>query len=318
MRATILKSAHILLFRLVYAVPVTFCTTLIIYGLIQLVPGDPAITLAGEFPRPEDIEQIRRLYNLDQPWLMQYLIWLQNALQGDLGISLSTGHPVREIVLNAFPTTLLVVTMALVLSIVIGVPIGIAAAQYPRSLPGVIARDISSLGVSIPNFWIAMLLVYGFSLHLGWFPATGAVALGESVPRAVWHAALPAIALSVGGMSEIARQLRGALLEILSSQFVRTLYAKGMPVRSIVWKHGLKNVSVNLLTVVGLQFNRLLGATVVVEAVFALPGIGSALATAAINKDFPIIQGTVLVVVLLVIGVNLIVDILCAAVDPRL
>lgn len=318
MNTILIKSRQILLLRLAYAVPVTLCATFVIYGLIQLVPGDPAITLAGEFPRPEDIERIRQLYKLDQPWVLQYLFWLEGAVQGDLGTSLNSGVPVSDIVLNAFPTTLLVVVMALTLSILIGVPLGVISAIRPGFPSGMIARDISSLGVSIPNFWVAMLLVYYFSLNLRWFPATGAVPLSESYERALWHAALPAIALSVGGMAEIARQLRSALVEMLNSQFVRTLYAKGLPIRSIVWKHGLKNVSVNLLTVVGLQFNRLLGATVIVEAVFALPGIGSALATAAINKDFPIIQGMVLVVVLLVISINLIVDILCSAFDPRL
>ena len=177
---------------------------------------------------------------------------------------------------------------------------------------------MSSLGVALPNFWLAMILVAVFALNLQWFPATGSQPLSKGVGAAISHAVLPAVAIAAGGIAEVTRQLRSALLEVLSSQYVRTLHAKGLSPLSILWKHGLKNVSVNLLTVLGLLVNRMLGATVVIEAVFAIPGMGSLVVAGAVSKDFPVVQGVVLTMVILVVVTNLVVDMLYSALDPRI
>ena len=303
--------------RLLQVVPVIVLATFVVFGLQQLVPGDIAVTLAGDNATDARIVEIRHLYGLDRPFLVQYGSWLWGALHGDLGRSILSGEVVLDSILRRFPTSLLIVGCALTLSLAIGVPLGILAATRPGSRVDAFVTSIASLGVALPNFWLAMLLVATFALNWNFFPATGASPLSAGVGKALLHAALPSIALAAGGIAEVARQLRSSLVEVLSSQYVRTLHAKGLSPTAILWKHGLKNVSVNLLTVIGLIFNRLLGATVVIEAVFAIPGIGSMVVHAAIHKDFPVIQGVVLALVMIVIALNLLIDVLYTVFDPR-
>jgi peptide/nickel transport system permease protein len=303
--------------RLLQIAPVIVLATFVVFGLLQLVPGDIAVTLAGENATDARIVQIRQTYGLDQPFLVQYGHWLWNAAHLDLSRSYLSNEPVLDQILHRFPTTLLIVAVALLISLIIGVPLGIVAATRPGSRLDTVVTSFASLGVALPNFWLAMILVATFALTWNIFPATGAVAFGKDPAKALLHAALPAFALAAGGIAEVARQLRSALIEILSSQYVRTLHAKGLSPTAILWKHGLKNVSVTLLTVVGLLINRLLGATVVVEAVFAIPGMGSLIVHAAIHKDFPVVQGVVLAMVVVVICMNLLIDMLYAILDPR-
>jgi len=304
--------------RLIQVAPVIVLATFIVFGLQQLVPGDIAVTLAGENATDTRIAEIRTLYALDRPFFAQYGHWLWGVLHGDLGKSLLSGEVVLDSILRRFPISLLIVGCALTLSLSIGIPLGILAATRPGSRVDAFVTSIASLGVALPNFWLAMLLVATFALNWTIFPATGAKPLSAGLGPALLHAALPSIALAAGAIAEIARQLRSSLVEVLSSQYVRTLHAKGLSPTSILWRHGLKNVSVNLLTVSGLVFNRLLGATVVIEAVFAIPGIGSMVVHAAIHKDFPVIQGVVLALVLIVISLNLLIDVLYTVFDPRI
>lgn len=303
--------------RILQIIPVCVLATFIVYGLLQLVPGDPAHVLAGEYATEERIEQIRQLYGFDQPFVVQYWHWLSNAARGDLGISLLSNEKVTTLIAQNFPNTLLIVAYAMLISLVIGIPLGIAAATRAHTKTDAAVSALSSVGVALPNFWLAMLLVAFFALSLRWFPATGAKSLTVDFWGALHHATLPAVALAASGIAEVARQLRSSLIEVLSSQYVRTLYAKGLASTVILWKHGLKNVGVSLLTVIGLLFSRLIGATVVVEAVFAIPGMGNLLVRAAINKDMPVVQGVVLTLVVVVVLTNLIIDILYSWVDPR-
>jgi peptide/nickel transport system permease protein len=303
--------------RLLQVLPVLVFATIVIFGLLQLVPGDPAAVIAGETATAQRIAQIRHFLGLDQPWWMQYLHWLAGAFRGDLSSSLMTGEPVLKEVLRRLPNTLLIVSGGLALSVLVGVPLGILAAINVESRVDRFVTSIASLGVAVPNFWLAMILVGVFALGLGWFPTTGAVPLTRDPAAALAHAALPSVALAMGGIAEIARQLRSALIEVLSSQYVRTLHAKGLGQGAILWKHGLKNVALTLLTVIGLVFNRTLGATVAIEAVFAIPGTGSLIVNAATNKDFPIVQGTVFILVIIVIACNLVIDLLYSLLDPR-
>lgn len=303
--------------RILQTVPVVLLATFVVFGLMHLVPGDPAVTLAGEYATTERVEEIRRMYGFDQPFLVQYWEWLSNALRGDLSRSLQSTSEVTTLIAQRFPNTLLIVVLALLLSMLVGVPMGIlAATRAGTRLDGVIT-SITSLGVALPNFWLAMILVAVLSLGFGWFPATGSQPLSAGIGTALSHAVLPAIALAAGGIAEVTRQLRSALLEVLSSQYVRTLHAKGLSPIAILWKHGLKNVSVNLLTVFGLLVNRMLGATVVIEAVFAIPGMGSLVVAGAVAKDFPVVQGVVLTMVIVVVLTNFVIDMLYTALDPR-
>ena len=239
-------------------------------------------------------------------------------MQGDLSRSLLSGEKVAESIARAFPNTLLIVSVALALALLTGIPMGIFAAIKPNGWVDKIVSMIASLGVAIPGFWLAMILVAEISLKLNLLPATGSRPFFADPVQALRHALLPGIAISAYGMAEVARQLRGSLLEVLSSQYVRTLHAKGLSMSRILWQHGLKNVAVNLFTIISTLVNRMFAATVVVEAVFAIPGMGSLIVRGAIQRDFPIVQGVVFAMVIVVILVNLIADLLCAVVDPRI
>ena len=307
----------LLLRRVAQILPVIVFATFIVFGLLHLVPGDPATILAGDYPSAERIEQIRVQYGFDRPLLVQYGTWLAHAARGDLGDSLLSGQPVLPAIAEQFPNTLIVVVGAVMLSLCVGVPLGIAAATRAGSMADALVSAIASLGVALPNFWLGMVLVSIFALKLGWLPATGSAPFASDPLQAIRHAMLPAAALSAGGIAEVARQVRSALTEVLGTQFIRTLRAKGLSARSILWKHGLRNIGVTLLTIVGLLVNRMLGATVVIEAVFAIPGLGSLVVKSAIGKDFPMVQGVVLLMVLIVIVTNLVIDLLYPLVDPR-
>ena len=253
--------------RLLQALPVILLATLMVFALLKLVPGDIAVTLAGDNATDARITEIRQLYGLDRPFLVQYGAWLGHVVQGDLSQSLLTGEKVADSIGRAFPNTLLIVVIALLLALLTGIPMGVIAAIKPNGWIDKLISMIASLGVAVPGFWLAMILVAEFSLKLNWLPATGAKSFSVSPIDAIRHALLPGIAIAAYGMAEVARQLRGALLEVLSSQYVRTLHAKGLSMSRILWQHGLKNVGVNLLTIISLLVNRMLAATVVIEAV---------------------------------------------------
>lgn len=304
--------------RVLQFVPVLILSTIVVFGLLQLVPGDPAITLAGESATPARIAEIRRMYGLDQPVPIQYVQWLGKVATGDLSTSLLSAEKVATLIAQRFPSTLLIVMLAVLISLAVGVPLGIAAATREGTRVDIAITTLTSVGIALPSFWLAMILVAWLALDLQWLPATGARAFSEDPIGALRHAILPALALAAGGIAEVTRQVRSSLIGIRSAQFMRTLRAKGLSTRRIVWVHGLKNIAVNLLTVTGLLINRTLGATVVIEAVFAIPGIGSLMVNAAVNKDFPVVQGLTLMLVVLVIVVNLAIDIAYTFVDPRL
>lgn len=304
--------------RLLQVAPVIVLATFIVFGLLKLVPGDIALTLAGDNASDQRIAEIRQIYGLDRPFLLQYASWLWKAAHGDLSKSLLSGEPVLTSIARSFPNTLLIVALALGIALLVGVPLGIAAASRPGSLVDKAVMAVASVGVAVPNFWLAMILVAVFALHFNWLPATGSAPLSAGVGQALRHAILPALALAAGGVAEVSRQLRSSLVDYLGSQTVRTLHAKGVPPSAILWRHGLKNVGVNLLTVTSLLANRLLAATVVVEAVFAIPGMGSLIVNAALHRDFPVVQGVVFAMVLVVVTINLIADVLYGVLDPRI
>src|SRR5262245_28843562 len=303
--------------RLWQVLPIIIFATFVVFSLLHLVPGDPAMALAGDYASKERIEEIRKLYGFDRPLIVQYGAWLWHAVRGDLGVSLLSSAPVLDLILQRMPNTILIAVYALVIAATIGILLGALAATRVGSRIDTFVTSLASLGVALPSFWLAILLVATFSLDLRLFPATGARSFVGDPGGAIRHATLPAIALSTSLIAELARQVRSALIEVLGSQYVRTLRAKGLGPMAILWKHGLRNISVTLLTLIGLQVNRLFSGAVVIEAVFAIPGAGSLVAYSALNKDFPVVQGVVLVFVVIVIIINLVVDILNALLDPR-
>lgn len=303
--------------RLMQLVPVMIVATFVVFSLVYLMPGDPAIMIAGDYATVERVEEIRRIYGFDQPMLVQYFTWLGKVVQGDLGNSLFSNEEVLRLILSRLPHTLLLVLYSLVLGAVVGIPLGILAATRQGTALDKIITSIASLGVAIPSFWLGIILVVLLALDNRWFPATGARPFLENPLQALYYATLPALALATSVVAVLARQVRSALLEVLGSQYIRTLRAKGLSSGAVLWKHGLRNVAATMLTVAGLQVNRLFSSAVIVEAVFAIPGVGNLISYSALNKDFPVVQGVALVLVLVVILTNLLVDVLNATFDPR-
>ena len=307
----------VVLRRLAQAVPTIVLLSFFTFFILHIGPGDPALLLAGEFPTEESIAEIRALYGFDQPIWEQYLAWAGQVLHGNFGKSLQSQEPVSQLILSRLPNTLLIVVYAMVIAVAVGGMLGIAAAARRGGLVDRVATGLATIADALPYFWLAMLLVSVFALDWQLFPATGAVPFTEDPLGALWTATLPAVALSVSGIAQVTRQLRAAMIEVLASPFVRTLRAKGLSEASILWKHGLRNVGITLVTVTGLVFSGKIGGTLLTETVFAIPGTGSALIQAAINKDYFVVQGIILVLSLLVLLVNLAVDLLYAVLDPR-
>jgi ABC-type dipeptide/oligopeptide/nickel transport systems, permease components len=308
---------RMLLRRLAQLIPVMVIATFVVFSLVFLIPGDPSVTLAGEFATQARIEEIRALYGFDQPFLVQYARWLVNALQFDLGRSLFSSEEVSTLILSRLPHTLLLVVYALILGAATGVPLGILAATRQGTRLDKAITSFASLGVAVPNFWLGIILVSAFSLEWRLFPATGAVSIFDDPLQAIYYATLPAVALSTSVTAVLTRQVRSALLEVLGSQYIRTLRAKGLRPLAVLWRHGLRNIAATILTVAGLQFNLLFSSAVIVESVYAVPGVGSLISYSALNKDFPVVQGVALMLVVLVIFTNLLVDVLNAILDPR-
>ena len=309
---------RLLLGRLLTLVPTLLLASFGVFLLLQLAPGDPAVAIAGENATAEQIEHVREQEGFDRPLLVQYADWLGDAVHGDLGSSVTTGVSVVTSLEQTMPTTLMLVAGGLVVAVVLGVPAGVAAGRRANTPPDAVISSAASFGAAMPSFWLGLVLVTVFALRLEWLPATGFVGFSTDPGLAIRQLILPSIALGIAGAAEIARQLRAAMIETLASDHVRTLRAKGLTPRRVVWLHALKGSSVPLMTVIGLQVSRFLGATVVVEAVFGISGVGTLVVTAARNRDYPVVQGVVLVLALLVILTNFLTDVSYRLIDPRI
>jgi len=303
--------------RLTQLVPVMIVATFVVFSLVYLMPGDPAIMIAGDYASAERIAEIRQIYGFDQPMLVQYFTWLWHVIQGDLGQSLFSNEDVLTLIFMRLPHTIVLVLYSLVLGAAVGIPLGILAATRQGTRLDKFVTSVASLGVALPSFWLGIILVTHLSLGYHWFPATGAVSFFEDPIKSLHYATLPAVALATSVVAVLARQVRSALLEVLGSQYIRTLRAKGLSSGAILWKHGLRNIAATMLTITGLQANRLFSSAVIVEAVFAVPGVGNLIGYSALNKDLPVVQGVALVLVVMVILTNLLVDVLNAIFDPR-
>jgi peptide/nickel transport system permease protein len=309
---------RMILGRLAALVPTLLLASFVVFILIQLAPGDPAMTLAGENATVERIEEIRRELGLDRPLIEQYWAWLTHAVRGDLGTSIISQESIASAIARTLPITVQLVVGALLVAVVLGVIAGVASATRPDTAIDAFISSLSAAGAAMPSFWLGLVLVSIFALHLDWLPATGFVGFATDPVRALRHLVLPSIALGAVGAAEIARQLRGVMIEILASDHIRTLRAKGLSERRIVWVHALRGAAVPLVTIIGLQVSRLLGATVVVEAVFGIQGIGTLVVAAANNRDYYVVEGVVVVMALIVILVNFAVDISYRISDPRI
>ena len=290
----------------------------LVFSLDTFIPGDPAQVLAGENATRADIERIHRQLDLDRPVLARYAAWATNIAHGDLGQSLFTSRSVRDEIVERLPVTLSLVVLALAIGTVLGVAAGVGAALNSGRFLDRLFVMTASLGVAVPNFWIGLLMVIAFSINWRLLPATGYVPLVNSPLDWLAHLLLPALALSTAPAAELTRQVRGAVIDILSRDYVRTAVAKGLPNWLVIGKHVLKNTGVTVTTIMGIQISVLLGASVVIEQIFGLPGIGGLVVQSVFSRDLPIVQGVVLVTALLILTTNLMVDISHRYFNPRM
>ena len=305
--------------RLLVAIPVMGFVALFVFGLLYLAPGDPAAIMAGEFATPEDVERIRAKLGLSEPFLVRFGHWVWGLLHGDLGVSLFTNQPVTMMILPRMEPTFLLMLMTLVISVSIAVPIGAVAAWRHNTAIDRTVMVLAVLSFSLPSFVVGYLLAYTFGLSLRWLPVQGYKSISEAgLLAAMRSLVLPAFALGSVYIGLIARISRATMLDSLSQDYVRTARAKGVREGNVVFQHALKNCSVPIITTIGSGVALLIGGAIVTETVFAIPGIGRLTVDAILRRDYPVIQGVVILFSFLYVLVNLIVDILYTLFDPRI
>jgi len=303
--------------RFLSAIPVLFIVSLISFGLMRLIPGDPAASIAGPSATPAQIDQLRRDLGLDEPLLMQLLHYYQGLLQGDFGKSLLLGKGVLAATMERLPVTIGLSLYALVLTLLIGVATGIIAALRQNTWMDQVAMMIAMLGISIPTFFLGLLRIIFFAVKLGWLPSGGYVPFSQDPLGWLRSTTMPAISLALLQAGLLARITRSGMLEVLRQDYVRTARAKGLPERQVILKHALANALIPIVTVVGIIISLLLSGAVVTEALFSLPGMGQLLTQAVLSRDYPMVQGGLLLVTTFLVVVNILVDILYALIDPR-
>jgi peptide/nickel transport system permease protein len=304
--------------RLLEAIPTLLVVSLTVFSLTRILPGDPVRLLLGEEPDPRAAEELRHVLGLDRPLAFQFGNWLLSTIQGDLGRSIKDSTPVSKLIGEKLPTTIELAVFAMAIAIGIGVPAGLlAATNRGKWLDGLVTSG-SLIGVSIPNFFLGILLIYLFSIRLRWIPPSGYVEFWVDLPKNLSLMILPALTLGTGLAGALARFTRNSVLEVLSQDYIRTALAKGLDERTVLLKHALRNAAIPILTVMGLQLGGLLGGAVVTEQIFSIPGFGRLVVDAVLTRDFPVLQGVVLIAAISVFLVNLLVDVLYALVDPRI
>jgi peptide/nickel transport system permease protein len=319
-------------------VPVLLGVSILVFGFIHLIPGDPALTMLGERATPQKVAEVRQRLGLDKPIYQQYLIYLGRVVRGDLGISIVRGDPVARDLLRRFPATVELATSAILLALALGVPIGIVSAVWRNSMIDSASRVWALVGVSMPIFWLGVMLAWVFGVQLGWLPTgfrldsatdfrpwSNFVILDALLQRnweafgdAARHLVLPAVALATIPLAVIARMTRASMLEVLSRDYIRTAEAKGLPQVAVILRHALRNALLPVMTVVGLQIGRLLAGAILTETIFSWPGIGLWVYEAIESRDYAIVQGASLFIAVIFVTVNLVTDLLYAVADPRI
>ena len=304
--------------RLLQCLPLLLLVSLLSFGLMKIVPGDPAVVMGGPNASAAEIEAIRHNLNLDRPWHAQIISFYANLARGDLGRSLLLGKPVAESIIERLPATISIALYSLLLTLVAGLATGIIAALRHNTWVDQAAMLLALIGVSLPNFWLGLVLILLFSVHLGWLPTGGYVEPTVSFGGWLAAATLPAISLALLQIGLLARITRSAMLEVLRQDYIRTARAKGVAEWKVVAKHALANVAIPVITVLGLIFSVLLSGSIIVETVFSVPGMGALLGNAILRRDYPMIQGGLLFVAATLMLINLLVDLAYAWCDPRI
>ncbi len=304
--------------RIATIAPTLVFVSMLIFGLQQLLPGDPAMILAGEERDPSVIAHLRETLHLDKPLPLRYLYWVRGVLHGDLGESLRTQQPVLQLILEKLPVTLELGAFAIVIALVIGIPAGVVSAVKRGTAWDYGANIVALWGLSTPNFWLGIMLILLFSVTLGWLPASGYVSPFEDWRANIASMIMPAFVLGNAIAAVLMRHTRSAMLQVLSSDYVRTARAKGVPERSVVLKHALRNGLIPIITLGALELGTLLSGAVLTEQVFTIPGFGKLIVDAVFNRDYAVVQGVVMFTATAYIVLNLVADIAYAVVNPRI
>jgi peptide/nickel transport system permease protein len=301
-----------LLRRLLFVLPVMWGVSTFVFLIIHLLPGDPVDAMLGETASVVDRQILRRQLGLDQPLWQQYTVFFRRVVQGDLGRSLHSRRPVSVLIAERLPATALLAAAAMVVAVCLALPLGVIAALRPRSMLDMLAMLLALVGISMPNFWLGPLLILVFALHFGWLPVSGR---GDG---SLQYLVLPAITLGTAMLAVLTRMTRAGMLEVLREDYIRTARAKGLAGWAVVWKHALSNALIPLVTLIGLQGGALLSGAVITETVFAWPGLGELTIRAIQQRDYPVVQGCVLVIALMYVVMNVLTDVLYAHLDPRI
>ena len=304
--------------RLLITLPVLFIVSVLVFSLIHLIPGDPAQVILGQDATPATLQALRAQLGLNQPLLLQYWHWIGSVLHGNLGKSLLDGTPVTKLIAQRLPVTLELAIGTFLVSLLIAFPLGILAAVYRGKVGDAVALFSSSIGLSVPPFWLGIILLLVFTVKVHWFPASGDVPIWQNGGQILWSMALRMVATGVREAAVLMRMLRSSLLDVLHQDFVRTARAKGLAGWAVIVRHALKNALIPVITTGGLQLAGLLGGLVITESVFSLPGFGNLLVQSILSRDYTTVQGAALVFALLVIVVNVLVDLVYGMADPRI
>lgn len=305
--------------RILAFIPTAFIAITLIFVFTRLVPGNPVWALLGhQSVDVERIEEVTRELGLDRPVWIQYINWLPQALGGDFGTSIFYNRPVVDIIADRFPVTLALAGLALLVTLIVGLPLGILAAVRRNSFIDYVSVVLATFGMSLPSFWLGFLLIILFSVTLQWFPSSGYRDLSFGFYPWLSRMILPVLALSAAQIALLVRMTRSSMLEVLGQDYIVTAQAKGLRRRKVIAKHALRNAFVSIITIVGLIFALSLGGSVIIENVFAIPGVGQLITIAAIRRDYPVIEGTMLYLTLISLTVNLLVDLSYSFINPRL
>jgi peptide/nickel transport system permease protein len=304
--------------RLMATIPVMLVVAVAVFALLHVTPGDPAVIIAGDYATPDDIARIRAKLGLDRPFLTQVGIWLGQVSRGDLGTSIFSGLPVTTLIKQRAETTVSLTLLAMLISVGVGVPLGVVAAWNKGSWIDRLVMVLAVSGFSMPVFWLGFILVYVFALSFAWLPVQGYRPLASGFWPFLRHLILPALTLSVIYLALVARMTRASMLGVLGEDYIRTAFAKGLPPGRVLVRHALRNASLPVVTIIGIGFALLIGGAVVTESVFALPGLGRLTVDAIVRRDYPVIQGVLLIVSGVYVLINLVIDMLYVFLDPRI
>lgn len=304
--------------RLIAAIFVVFMVVTTVFLFMRVIPGDPAVVILGTESSPEALATLRKQLGLDQPVYIQYWNWLVNVASGDLGESIFLDENISTLILQRLPTTIPLTILSMVMAILIAVPAGVASAVRRNTKSDFTISLFAFAGLSIPDFWLGILLILLFSLYLDFLPPGGYVNIFDDFWEGLKRLILPAMALGAAYSAALTRMVRSGMLEVMSQDYMRTARSKGLVENVIIWRHALRNAMIPAVTVMGIQIGRLLGGTIVVEEIFALPGLGSLILRAVFRRDFPLVQGCVLIVAVVFSFANLLTDIVYVYLDPRI